>query len=562
MVDPTAAQLKIRDFDELGMLIVAPAGCGKTESLALRVAGQLRRKDVAQPRRVLVATFSNRAKDNIKERLASYLSPVAMRDRVTVTNFHGLSARIVRAHAAAVGVDPTWDLPESDWVLEQCRSLALSFDTASEVREVIRLVKQKPLTDEEVAKELLASANPHAIEIEALRLAEKRFTYDDLPRIAELILRNETIVELYRNHFAAVIVDEFQDLTPQQLRIINRIGHGRTTYAGDLAQGIYGFAGASPNAVHAEIEKECGEKVVIAESHRSSPAVLSMVNSLAYRTGGTKLTSVDPAKWPSGGLAGQIGFDSTEDEAEWVLGFTRTILWSAPGHRVGVISRTGPRRRFIDAAFAASGIVHHRWDDGALDTDTARTVKGMLAVLDPAEYRSATDPLGVLRAVAGLHEIQDPTARENLADALLWCDELLATGETPAAIRSRIRVGDDATLLTMPGAHLLTGHIGKGQQFDWVVVIGAEDGCIPDFRAEDDEEIEEEARVLGVMLSRARHGAIASHSRHVEAATTGIAYAKSPSRFLADLAGSELGRDHAGIESWLQDVDWSKVSET
>ena len=40
-------------------------------------------------------------------------------------------------------------------------------------------------------------------------------------------------------------------------------------------------------------------------------------------------------------------------------------------------------------------------------------------------------------------------------------------------------MGDDTTLITVPGVHLLTGHIGKGQQFDWVIVIGAEEGCIP-----------------------------------------------------------------------------------
>ncbi|ALN14477.1 UvrD-helicase domain-containing protein [Acidipropionibacterium acidipropionici] len=77
-------------------------------------------------------------------------------------------------------------------------------------------------------------------------MAEKRLTYDDLPRVAELLLNDDAVASLYRNHFSAVIVDEFQDLTPQQLRIVNRIGLGKTTYAGDLAQGIYSFAGAQP----------------------------------------------------------------------------------------------------------------------------------------------------------------------------------------------------------------------------------------------------------------------------------------------------------------------------
>lgn len=89
MVQPTQAQLDIREHPHLDLLVVAPAGCGKTEALALRVQGLLQRGTAAPPRRVLITTFSNRARDNIRDRLASYLSPAAMRDRVTIANFHG-----------------------------------------------------------------------------------------------------------------------------------------------------------------------------------------------------------------------------------------------------------------------------------------------------------------------------------------------------------------------------------------------------------------------------------------------------------------------------------------
>ena len=95
MVTPTDAQQRIRDFEGLGLLVVAPAGCGKTEALALRVAGLLERGQVASPRRVLVTTFSNRARDNIGARLKDYVPANVIRDRVTVANFHGLSARRV-----------------------------------------------------------------------------------------------------------------------------------------------------------------------------------------------------------------------------------------------------------------------------------------------------------------------------------------------------------------------------------------------------------------------------------------------------------------------------------
>ncbi|PWJ63265.1 UvrD/REP helicase N-terminal domain-containing protein [Rathayibacter iranicus NCPPB 2253 = VKM Ac-1602] len=95
-----------------------------------------------------------------------------------------------------------------------------------------------------------------------------RLTYDDLPRVAELILADDRVAEFYREHFGAVVVDEFQDLTPPQLRIVNRIGYRRTTFAGDLAQGIYGFTGAKPIEVHRHISEECTEAVTFAEPHR------------------------------------------------------------------------------------------------------------------------------------------------------------------------------------------------------------------------------------------------------------------------------------------------------
>jgi DNA helicase-2/ATP-dependent DNA helicase PcrA len=61
--------------------------------------------------------------------------------------------------------------------------------------------------------------------------------------------------------------------------------------------------------------------------------------------------------------------------------------------------------------------------------------------------------------------------------------------------------------------HVLTGHKGKGQEFDWVVVIGLETGHIPDFRTATAAETAEELRILHVMVSRARYGLILTFCR-------------------------------------------------
>ena len=559
MVTPTSAQLRIRDHRQLNLLAIAPAGCGKTEALALRIQGLLQRGVIVPPRKILVTTFSNRARDNIRERIQTYITPAQLRDRVSISNFHGLSTRIIRAHATVIGIDPEAVLPENDWIGEQCRRRGLQYKAFGVVQELFRQIKQEPVDDVEVERRLADAGNIHALEIERLRKNENRLTYDDLPRLAELILQNDGVAGLYRNHFAAVVVDEFQDLTPQQLRIVNRIGDQRTTYAGDLAQGIYGFAGARPIEINRAVRAECDEVIEFSDSHRSSPAVLSMVNSLAPWTGGQQLNSAAPESWPGGGLAGIVDFATVAEEADWATKLSRAVLTRAPMHRIGIISRIASRRRFADEAIIASGLPYHRWDDGVLDTDTAKVMKAMLSQIDIRELAKAADPLEFLRGAANLESIQDPSGREALVDALTWCHDLLADGHSPAAVKSRIRVGDNTTLITVPGVHLLTGHVGKGQQFDWVIVIGAEEGCIPDFRATTEDALAEEARVLSVMISRARHGAVVMRAQSVPAASSGVVYSKRESRFLASLRNSNP-LDAGGIIEWFKITDWGVIA--
>jgi DNA helicase II / ATP-dependent DNA helicase PcrA len=258
-------------------------------------------------------------------------------------------------------------------------------------------------------------------------------------------------------------------------------------------------------------------------------------------------------------MAGGMVHTTVDDEAQWAVGIARRIQVNAPNQRVGVIARSAPRRRFVDEAFAASGLAWHRWDDGVLDTDTARIVKALLSRLKVEELGASLDPIDYLRMAAGIDGIQDPSGREALADALDWCHDLLHQGVSADDVRSRIRIGDESTLITSPGVHLLTGHAGKGQQFDWVVVVGAEDGAIPDFRATTLHALAEEARVLAVMISRARHGVVLMSAHSVPAANSGVAYPKQPSRFWNQLGtANPLGPDE--VNAWLDAADWGAIA--
>jgi len=559
MIAPTPAQQKIRDHPGLDLRIVAPAGCGKTEALALRVQGILNRGLVVAPRKVLVVTFSNRARDNIKRRLAGYLTASQFRDRVSVVNFHGLSARIFAAHAAVVGLDPAMSIPHGDWVDDQTKARGLWFNEAAKVKATLQRIKLQPLSDDEVLRRLSESGVAEAVAIEEQRIRENRLTYDDLPRLAELILNNEAVSNLYNQHFGAVIVDEFQDLTPQQLRIVNSIGFMRTTYAGDLAQGIYGFAGARPAEIDASIKAECSAEMVFNDSHRSSPAVLEALNALAPRTGGHLLTSAQPDSWPSRGLAGRVRFDNVRSEAAWTVSFVRSVMQRAPNQRVGIISRTASRRRFVDEALQQSDLQVYRWDDGVLDTDAANHMKAALSQLDSDAVLRNPSPLEYLRHAVGLEGVQEVNTREALMSATSWCLDLLIQGEHTSDIRKRIRVGDETTLLTAPGAHLLTGHVGKGQQFDWVWIVGTEQGVLPFFKSTTEAELAEEARVLAVMISRARHGAVITHT-DVVPTLAGNSRRSEPSEFLGDL-NKLCPTNMDQIKDWFRSADWDAIAK-
>lgn len=558
MIRPTASQLAIRNSTARDLLVIAPAGCGKTEALALRIQGLLQRGDIVAPQRILVTTFSNRARDNIRERLQDYLPSGTLRDRVTITNFHGLAARLFRAHANVIGLDPAMTIPDGDWVGAQCRAKGFDFNTSAAVQTTLRIAKQEPRTDDEVLTYLSAPGREAALAIERQRVSEGRLTYDDLPRLAELILANDLVADLYQAHFGSVIVDEFQDLTPQQLRIVNRIGYKNTTYAGDLAQGIYGFAGAKPIAIDAAVRAECTEVIEFSESHRSSPAVLAMVNAMTPLTAGTPLTAADPGSWPGGGLAASVGHHTADSEGDWVTRVAQALVSRVPQQRIGVIARTLGRRRFVESALTAANVPFFRWDDGVLDTETARTLKSLLARFDVRGYEAAADKMAFLRDAAGFESITEPSGRESLLDALHWCHDLLRSGVTAGDIRSRIQIGDAATLITAPGVHLLTGHVGKGQQFDWVVIVGLEDGVIPDFRATSSDEKIEEARVLSVMLSRARHGVIVSRAVSVPT-NAGRPMDRKPSSFLTSLATANPRKAEELVE-WFNSADWAAIA--
>ncbi len=543
------------------LCIIAPAGCGKTECLALRARGLITSGSLLPYQQILAVTFTNKARDNLESRLARYLNLAQRTHLVHVTNFHGLSARIIRNHGRTIGVWEDVSFPVSDWVAEQCDLRGMSYREKIRISDSLGTIKRRPFDDEEVERELRLLGDESALAIELERRRRHVLTYDDLPRLAQLILRNDLVAELYEQRFGSVLVDEFQDLTPQQFEIVERIGKGRLTFAGDLSQGIYRFAGAQPEEVIRKVEEAGFPKIELNESWRSSPAVLSMVNSLSSLTGAKELIPKDPGSWPHGGLGGVAFFSSSATEANWVVGFCKVIMSHAPKHRIGILVRSRKRRADIDEAMS-----HHshfdsfRWDDDVVDPEVGRVLRREVSVFVGREL-----PAGAVSQIdeAAVEMPLDLETRRDLHEAIIRCNARLRDGEAPEEVLESIKIGSRETILEKPGVHLLTGHAGKGQQFDWVVVVGAEEGSIPHYRANSKEDVLDEAKILSVMVSRARHGVVVTASQFVGGRQ------QCSSRFIRNLLGCEpagilLKKNELTqtdeIQNWLSSANWEAIS--
>ncbi len=510
------------------VLVVAPPGCGKTELLALRAQALIPRLRPNQ--RILALTFTNRAKDNLTERLRQLLGDQRFRRYVTVRNFHGHAAEIVLAHGPTIGLARN-DLlmPTSRTLRKAIQAFSADRNANSAAAELLAELKRSPISDDEVVAALEAAGDALAKAVEVQRSAANQLHYEDLLRHAQRILRIDVIANLYHQHYGAVLVDEFQDLSLQQLDIAMRTCTTSRTFAGDPLQGIYSWAGAAPREVEASLRACCGEPIQLTVSYRSSPAVLTLLNTVSGWMGAQPLQAHDAQAWPGGGVSAALELPTLQIEADRIARMSTQITAVDPSASVGIITRSGWRHTEIDKVFAAMpAIQYRRWDLAIEDPRIFERLRTAVAAM-PSNISMAEAQGKVIDAI----DPGDVDTIELVNDAFEQLSAASAGSVREALGQFRVRTSNAAV---GPGVHLLNAHTGKGQQFDWVFIPGLEEKHLPDRRSTTGDALAEETRVLLVMISRARHGVIVTRST----TATGRygTYATQPSRWWGDLATS------------------------
>ncbi|MDC0987722.1 UvrD-helicase domain-containing protein, partial [Alphaproteobacteria bacterium] len=274
------------------VLVLAGAGTGKTRVLTTRLA-QILHTGRCRPYQMLAVTFTNKAAQEMRNRVADLVGPVA--EGMWIGTFHALGARILRRHAETVGLKSNFTILDADDQVRLLKQL-LQAEKVDEKRwparalsALIQRWKDRGLTPDKVSvAEGGEFADGQAAKIYTQYQARLKIL--NAADFGDLLLHCLTIFNVqpdvltgFQNLFHYILVDEYQDTNVGQylwLRLLAQ-GHKNICCVGDDDQSIYGWRGAEVGNI-LRFEKDFpGAKVVrLEQNYRSTPHILAVAAGL------------------------------------------------------------------------------------------------------------------------------------------------------------------------------------------------------------------------------------------------------------------------------------------
>ncbi|MEX2292816.1 MAG: UvrD-helicase domain-containing protein [Acidimicrobiales bacterium] len=529
-----ATQRRAVTSTSMPLVILAPAGSGKTRVLTRRIAYRIATGE-ADPRHVLALTFTRKAASEMSERLAR----LGLRGDSTAGTFHAIAWGVLRTRwADHRRTEPTL-LESKARILGEVAPRVPGRDLRTTIKDLateIEWAKARMITPDIYAAEIATVARRPGIRPEVVAEAYAAYEtrkqrsgvvdFDDLLALCARALEDDpTFAATQRWRFRHIYVDELQDVNPLQFRLLEawRGQSYDVTAVGDPQQAIYGWNGADAGFL-LDIHRYWppAEVIELVCSYRSTPQIL---HAAARVLRGAKQPAQEIEAQRADGPPPHLAAHPT-DRAEAIAVARALRLAHQPGRPwsdQAVLVRTHAQTGLLTEALRESGIPHR--------------VRGGAAFLDRPEVRralqslrAAITPLGT--ALADL-EMQQETPTEPDDDVEL--DPVLAslaleeTKERDQAIAALLRMGRDYLRLDPMGradgfarwltatvqsegdagrsgdaVDVATFHAAKGLEWVTVHLAGVEDGYVPIAHAKTAATRAEEARLLYVAMTRAQ----------------------------------------------------------
>ena len=273
-------------------LVIAGAGSGKTKVLTHKIA-YLIEHEGAKPWDILAITFTNKAANEMKERITNLIGEAAK--DIWMGTFHSICVKILRRFIDRIGFDSSFiifDTSDQKTLIKGClRDLGIDdkmFTDRSVLSEISNAKNETLEPDQyqlrangDFRKEKIATV----YELYQKRLKENNaIDFDDIINYTiKILLENPDIMEYYSNKFKYVLVDEYQDTNKSQFTLVTMLAskHGNITVVGDNDQGIYSFRGADISNI-LNFEKDFpGTKIIkLEQNYRCTGNILKAANAV------------------------------------------------------------------------------------------------------------------------------------------------------------------------------------------------------------------------------------------------------------------------------------------
>lgn len=545
----------------------AGAGTGKTRAITHRIAWGIA-SGVYTPQKTLALTFTARAANEMRQRLRQLGAP-----GVQARTFHSAALRQLQYFwPQAVGGPPPGLVNHKARLLtEAAQSMRLTTDRAT-VRDVageIEWAKVSMLTPDTYAAAAEKRSMPMGYDVrtmqrlyqsyEDLKADRHLIDFEDVLLITVGILEeDERIAAAVHSQYRQFVVDEYQDVSPLQQRLLNAWLGQRddVCVVGDASQTIYSFTGATSRHLLEFPSRHPNARVVeLIRDYRSTPQVVNTANQLlaarrpaAGSTPGTWATPLQLiSQRPAGPEPSWNEYPDDEAEAAGVATRIQDLIDDGvPAREIAVLFRTNGQSQAFEAALADANIGFQL--RGTERFFNRPEIRQSLVQIRSAAKTLGDEPVQVPQQVRDMLSSLGYSARAPRSDSATrarW-ESLSALVSLADSMAHRAAEEDEKFTLqqfsdelerrataqeapVMDGVTLASMHSAKGLEWDAVFLAGLSEGLMPISFADTADGVDEERRLLYVGITRAREHLVLSWSL---SRTPGGRPTRSRSRFL------------------------------
>ncbi len=373
---------------EGAVLVLAGAGSGKTRVLTTRIAYLVEEKRVP-PEGILAITFTNKAANEMKERLSEFVDT----SRMWVCTIHSMCVRIIRMYAGEMGIGSNFSIyseTERNNIIKKSFQ-ECDFDDEKLLKSVkfhIGNAKMLGFEPDRYAEEYAGER-----EIDEIYKVYTRYQkhlrennaldFDDLLNETRNLLKsNEDARRYLGGKFRYILVDEFQDTNAVQYEIIRMLAsvHGNLFAVGDDDQSIYGWRGAKiENILHFERDFKGANVFKLERNYRSTKHILQLANTVIKNNGHRK----DKTLWTENDEGAPAKVYEAEEESGEARYVAQTIAGLLrQGYRYAdfaILMRINALTRAFEQEFTGDGIPYKVF--GGFKFFERKEIKDLLAYL-------------------------------------------------------------------------------------------------------------------------------------------------------------------------------------